>query len=412
MENIFQKGENITIKAALTVVGFAVAKSIVGFLSGSIVLVADGIHSAADSFSTFLVWLGLKIAKKKPTEKFQYGYYKAENLSTFLVSGLIFYAGFEIVRSSVHKLFTSYQLHIPLIAISVAILDAIVMFLVGTYEVKVGREIHAQSLIADGSESRMHLFSSSVVLLGLLSSYFKIPYIEGIAGIIISGFIFSVGIESARDSILALMDVSPNKEIEDKIKQIISKFAELESFSGLKLRKSGPFIFGEIRVRMKKNISVERAHEVTERLEQEIKSKIPQVDSFLINVEPFEKEERKIVIPVKEENGIESKICNIFSRAKFFAIVSIKDKKVEDIKFKRNPFQDKEIRAGLAVAKFLLAEKPDILITKEMGPIAFHTLRDNLVEIYKADQDTVKQVIEEFLSERLARLGEPTKIKK
>ncbi|RLF25602.1 MAG: cation transporter, partial [Thermoplasmata archaeon] len=153
MEDIFQKGQKITIRVVLVVIAFSVAKGLAGFFSGSVVLLADAVHSAADSFSTFLVWLGLKIAQKKPTERFQYGYYKAENLSTLLVSVLIFYAGFEIVRESLAKIFVSYQLHIPLVAVSVAVLDAIVMFLLGTYEVKIGRKINAQSLVADGSES-------------------------------------------------------------------------------------------------------------------------------------------------------------------------------------------------------------------------------------------------------------------
>ncbi len=409
MENIFKKGEKVTIEATFTVVAFAIAKSVVGFLSGSIVLMADGVHSAADSFSTFLVWIGLKISKKKPTEKFQYGYYKAENLSTLFVSGLIFYAGFEIIRGSIYKIFASYQLHIPFVAISVALLDAVVMFSVGTYEAKVGREIHAQSLIADGSESRMHLFSSSIVLLGLLSSYFKIPYIEGIAGIIVSGFILSVGLESGRDAILALMDVSPSPAVEQKIKGIIQKFSELQDFGGLRLRKSGPFIFGEVKVRMRKNINVERAHEITEKLEQEIKNKISHVDSFLINVEPLEKKKNKIIVPVSEKNGIESKISKIFSRAKFFAVLTVENDKIIDIKIKKNPYQAKQIRTGLSVAKFLLAENPDILITREIGPIAFHTLRDNLVDIYKTEGETLKQLLGLFLAGNILRLEEPTK---
>jgi len=412
MNNIFQKGERITIRAMLTVVFFALAKGITGVLSGSVVLVADAIHSAADSFSTFLVWLGLRIARKKPTEKFQYGYYKAENLSTLLVSFLIFYAGFEIIRASIAKLSISYELHIPFIAMGVAILDAIVMFLIGTYEVKVGRKINAQSLIADGSESRMHLFSSSIVFLGLLSSYFRIPYIEGIAGIIISLFIFSIGLKSARDSVLALMDVSPSLEIEKKIKRVLRGTPELADFTNLKLRKSGPFIFGEVKIRMQKFVNVERVHEVTEKIENQIKKEVPQIDSFLIHIEPFKKEEKTIILPIEDDEGLESQVSNVFSKAKIFAIVKAKKNEIKNIEFKENPFLEKEIRAGLSVAKILLKEKPDVLITQEMGPIAFHTLRDSLVEIYKTEQDTIRQTIEKFFQERLQRLEKPTKMKK
>jgi len=411
MEDIFQKGQNITIKVVLVVIAFSIAKAVAGALSGSVVLLADAVHSAADSFSMFLVWVGLKIARKKPTEKFQYGYYKAENLSALLVSGLILYAGFEIIRESVSKILISYQLHIPLIAISVALLDAIVMFLLGTYEVKIGRKINAQSLVADGSESRMHLLSSSVVLIGLFSAYFQIPYVEGIAGILISFFILAVGIKSGRDSVLALMDVSPSPEIEREIKKILQSFSDLRDFGKLKLRKSGPFIFGEAKVRMKKFVNIERAHEITKKIEQEIKDKIPQIDSFLIYIEPFRETEQKIIIPIKEEKGIDSQISPLFSRAKFFIVLKTKEGRLESWEFRKNPFFKKEIRAGLAVAKYVLREKPDVFITKEMGPIAFHTLRDNLIEIYRTEQNTAKQAVEKFLQGQLLKLEKPTKTK-
>ena len=410
-ENIFHKGEKITIRTMLVVIFFALAKGIAGILSGSIVLTADAIHSAADSFSTFLVWIGLKIAHKKPTERFQYGYYKAENLSTLLVAALIFYAGFEIVKESIIKLFTSYQLHIPLIAMSVALLDAIVMFLVGSYEVRIGRRIHAQSLIADGSESRMHLFSSSVVLLGLLSSYFKIPYLEGIAGIVISFFVFSISWESGRDSTLALMDVSPNPEIEKKIKKILRAQGEVQKLSGLRLRKSGPFVFGEAEIKTAKTVRVERLHEIVEEIQDRIKKEAPQVDSFLVHAEPLEKSKRKIIIPVQEKRGTKTLLSPIFSKSRFFAILEVKKNKLESIRFSKNPFCTKKLRAGLSVASYLLKEKPDILITQEMGPIAFHTLRDHLVEIYQTEQKTIQGALKDFLERRLERLREPTKAK-
>ncbi len=411
MTDIFEKGQKTTIRVALATILFAVAKGVAGVLSGSIVLMADAIHSTADSFSTLLAWFGLKIARKKPTEKFQYGYYKVENITALLISGLILFAAYEIIRGSWNKIYTPYQLSIPFIAMGVSILDAIVMFSLGTYEVKIGREINSQSLIADGSESRMHIFSSSVVLVGLLSSYFEIPYIEGIAGILISLFILHIGIKSIKDSLFALMDVSPSREIENKIRNILKNVPNLENFGNLRLRKSGPFIFGEVNIKIKKFIKVGRAHEIAERIEKEVKTKIPQIDSFLTHVEPAKKLEQKIVIPIKEEKGLDSQIDKRFGRAEFFAVLKIKKDEIESLEFKENPFREKEIRAGLATARYLLEEKPDVLIIKEIGPISFHTLRDNLIEVYKTEKGTLNQIIKDFLENKLIKLEKPTREK-
>ena len=411
-DNIFKKGQKATVIAGLATILFACLKAVVGLISGSLVLTADALHSAADSFSTFLAWFGLKIAQKKPTQKFPYGFYKAESITSFLISGLILFAGYEIIKGSIVKMTTSYILKIPLVAISTSLLDALVMFIIGTYELGVGRKINSRSLMADGTESRTHIFSSSIVLVGLVASWLKIPYLEGLMGLIISIFIFKIGIESMKDSVFALMDVSPSKDIENKIQEILKQSPAIQEFGELKLRKSGPFVFGEVKVKMAKNIRVETAHEIVDNVEQKIKTQIPQVDSFLVHVEPLQKEEQKIIIPVAEKNGLDSKICTIFSRAKYFAILLVKkENQSQKIEFKENLFRKKEIRAGLSVARYLLQEKPDILITKEMGPISFHTMRDSLVDIYKTEKETVAAALDEFKKGKLTRLEEPTKNK-
>jgi len=410
--NVLQKGQGIALKIVFVVISFAIAKGIVGFISGSVVLLADAVHSLADAFSTILVWLGLKISRRKPNQKFPYGYYKAENLSTLLVSLLIFYAGFEIIRVSIAKLTVSTDLHIPLVAISVALLDAIVMFLVGSYEVKIGKKIHAQSLIADGSESKMHVLSSSVVLVGLLASWLHVPYVEGIAGIIISLFIFSVGIVSAKNSILSLMDVSPNPSIEKKIRKIIKQTSSIQSLDILKLRESGPFIFGEAKVQIHSEVNVTRAHRITEEIEGEIKKQIPEIDSFLIYVEPPKKKKFRLAIPVRENQLLKSRISQSFSHSPFFAFVTLEKEKITSLVIKENPYQKKTLRAGLSVGHYLIKHKVNVVLTPEIGAITFHILGDDLVQIYQVQEQSLAQVIQDFLEGKLSLLSKPTTKKK
>ncbi len=412
MPDIFKEGQKAAVIAGTATILFAIAKAVVGFISGSVVLMADAIHSAADSFSTFFAWFGLKIAQKEPTEKFPYGFYKAENIAALIISGLILFAGFEIIKEAVGKIFIEYQLNIPLVAISVAVLDAVIMFLVGSYEVKAGKKINSQSLIADGKESRMHVFSSSIVLVGLLSSWFGIPYLEGIMGVLISLFIFKIGIESARDSIFALMDVSPSKEIEEKIRRILENISGVRDFNNLKLRKSGPFIFGEVQVGIGKRVSVNRAREISDNIEKEIKKKIKEVDSFTVATSPYQTEKQKICIPVKEDRGLDSEISDHFGRAENFVFAEVDGDRLKKFYLKENPYREKKIRAGLEVSSFVVGEKIDSIITKEMGPISFHTLRDNIVDVYWETDGKVGEIIQRFLKKKIKLLKEPTREKR
>jgi len=411
-KDIFKRGQKATLIAGLTTLFFALAKGVVGLISGSTILLADAVHSGADAFSTATAWFGLKIAKKEPTEKFRYGFYKVENITALLISGLIFFAGITIVIGSLEKFSTEYEINIPFVAISLAVLDAIFMFSVGTYEMKEGKKINSQSLIADGKESRLHIYSSSLVLIGLISSYLGFFYIEGIFGILISFIIFKAGFESAKDSLFALLDVSPSKEIEKKIRFILEKNPNLEDFQDLKLRKSGPFIFGEVKAKVKKKLSVQGAHEISAVIEAKIKKSIKEIDSFLISIEPYKSSVLKICIPIKNDQGMNSEISEHFGRAGNFIFLLIEKGIVTKITVKKNPFRERKIRAGLNIVERIMKENIDIVITRQIGPISLHTLGDGFIEVYQTKQNRVEDAVKNFIQGKLEELKSPTRKKK
>lgn len=410
MKDTFKQGQKTTLIAGAGTVSFSILKAIIGTLSGSVVLVADAIHSAADAFSTFLAWIGLKFSQKDPTEKFPYGFYKAENIASFVISFLIFYAGFNIITESISKLHTSYELGIPYIAIGAAAIDGIVMYFIGTYEMHSGQEINSQSLIADGKESRLHLLSSGVVLIGLLGSFFSVAYIEGIAGIIISLFIFEAGYESLRDSIFVLLDESPSEEIEKKIAKILEDISGIQAFENLKLRKSGPYIFGEVTAKIRKTVNVQKADEISKQVEEQIKEKISRVDSFSVKIASYQTDKQKIAIPItNKDQALESKIAGKFGRAEAFIFIQTEKDRIQDFYTKENPHRDKKVRAGLKVAEWIVKEDIDSVITDEMGPISLHTLKDNIVTVFQTKDNSIEKNIKAFADQNLEKIKEPTK---
>ena len=224
-------------------------------------------------------------------------------------------------------------------------------------------------------------------------------------------FIFKIGIESAKDSIFALMDVSPNKEIEEKIKKILENISGVKGFKNLKLRKAGPFIFGEVQVKLGRSVNINRAREISENIEKEIKRKVKSVDSLIVGVTLEAAESQKLCIPVKEEQGLDSEISAYFGRAKKFMFIELGKGEVNNFYFKDNPFLEKKVRAGLEASRFVVKEKIDSIITKEMGPISLHTLRDNVVDVYQGVDGNVRELLEKFLKEKLKLLIVPTREK-
>ncbi|RLE38000.1 hypothetical protein DRJ17_05230 [Candidatus Woesearchaeota archaeon] len=399
-------------KAALVsiIVSFllAVAKAVVGFMSGALVLLADALDSASDVLSSVIAYLGLGIAKRKPDERFPYGYYKAENLASLIISLLIMLtAGFFGYKGYL-RIFNPTEISYPFITIGVAILGGVVAFIMSNYLIKKGNNINSQSLIASGKDRLKDIFTSVLVFVAILLSYLKIPYVEGIITIVIAVFILKIGLEIIRDSVFALMDVSPSKNIEKKVEAVLKKTAGAKHFHDLKLRKAGPFIFGEVKVCIRKSLDVSRAHSVAEQIENEIKKKVPNVDSITIHIEPYKSKVQNVLIPVKEDKGLDSKVVGHFGRAPYFLIVKIKNKKIQSYRIIRNKFISKKIRAGLAVAKAMADEDIDVVILQRIGEISFHTLRDKFIEVYITKGKTAKEVIDYFTNDRLKLLIRPT----
>ena len=408
-----KEGEKTAGISTIAILLLSLAEYLVGFLSGSIVLITDALHNAADSIVSFASWFGLKISQKKPSEKFPYGYYKAESLVTFFISGFILYAAFELILEGYSKLFTISKLTMPFEALIISLISLVTSFFLARYMSRVGYKINSQSLIANSQERMTHVFSSAIVFITILLTFYRVPYVEGIVTILFSLMIFKIGIFTARDSIFALMDVAP-KEIERDVKKILNSISGVEDFEELKLRKSGPFVFGEVKIKIRKHVDVKRAHEIADNIENKIKEKIGQIDSFTIHIEPYETEEQKIAIPIMQDKGLDSELMEKFGKANYFMFL-ILDKKEGNVKstyVKENPHKSKAVKAGLFAAKFLAKEKVDVLITKEIGEISFHTLRDNLIDIYKAKGRKVKDIINEFMKNKLERLDKPTREEK
>lgn len=109
--------------------------------------------------------------------------------------------------------------------------------------------------------------------------------------------------------------------------------------------------------------------------------------------------------------GLEAQASMVFGRCPYFVIVDVKNNEIKNSQTIQNPAIMQRGGAGLAAAHFIVKEKADAMITKEIGEISFHTLRDHLVDIYTTQGETVQDIINNFIKNKLKRLNKPTKRK-
>ncbi len=402
-----KKGQRIAGIATIATFFLALFKAVVGFLSGSVALIADSMHSIADIVAIFASWSGLKISQRKPDEEFNYGYYKAENIATLVVSVFVFYAAYRVFMESISK-FSNYALDFAFLAMAVSIFSSFVSYFIAYYESKVGKEINSQSLIANAQESRLDVLSSFIVFVGILMTYLKIPYVESIIGILISMLIFKVAFQNTKLSLYALMDAAPDKKLLSEIRKTILSHKVI-ALKNLKLRQSGPFVFGEATIIINKDMDINKAHDLCIKIESSLSDKFPQLESFILHTEPAKPTDSLVVaVPLADNKGLSSKTTDHLGRANYFLFARTKGKKINGFYIKENTAKKKKLRAGLSAAKQIVSEKADVVLTKRIGEISFHTLKDSFIDIYLLNGNTAGQAIENFFKGRSANLKGPT----
>ncbi len=400
-----------TVLAGLAVL--AILKGLVGLATNTTVLVADALHSVVDLVAVSSVYFGLKLATRPPSQRFPYGYYKAESLAALFVSLVILYGGVSLGIEGYHHLHTPEVIEYPLAALGVALASGIACYYLSRYEHEIGKKTGSHAMETTAKEAMMDVLSSGLVFLAILLSYLGMPLVEGIATIVIALVITKLAIENAWKSILGLMDASPDPSLEERIKKIIGKTRGVKECTALKLRSAGPFIFGEATIRVGKNVDVDRAHEIADEIEKRVLSSEPRIETITIHVEPYRPNVETLAIPVEECKDLDSRVSNHFARARAFLLVRVdkNKKKARVVECLENPHLETKIRAGLAVAKLLSTKNIDAIATREIGEISFHTLRDSLVNVYKIKGVTARDVVKNFMEEKLEPLRKPTRKK-
>jgi len=282
------KSGKVAARSFIVLVAVGIFEILAGVISGSVALIADGIHSFGDATVSFVVWFGLRFTRRAPDGKFHFGYYRVETFSSIVASLVmivfgvfIFYESYLTLRSPRGLAFANLALVSALAATAVAIC-------ISVYKVRAARKFGSLALKTDALSSIKDVATSVIAFTGIaLSHYFGLFQTDAIAGIMISIFIFVVSYIVIREASLVLMDACNCPDIVTAIKQIVTNITSVKEVYGIRLRKLGPYLVGDMHVQIDGNLSVYEAHKITTSIEQAVKQQFDEVTEFKVIVEPF-----------------------------------------------------------------------------------------------------------------------------
>ena len=356
----------VALGAFLLNVGLAVMKGLLAVYSSSLAVTAGAIDSGTDAVASLILYVGLRLSTHR-TPSFPLGLYKIENVISVFVALSIFFAGFEIAREILTGGAASPRISIHMVAL--LLLSVVATYGFGRYALAVGRRTGSPTLIAEGRHRQVDVLSSLVVLVSVLPEYFGLDSawqgitIDQVAAVVVLVFIARAGWQLLLDGMRVLLDASMDFETLDQVKKILEHHPMVVKVPSLVGRNAGRFRFLQTSIILRTG-DLEKAHQISENLEQEIREKVPHVERVLIHYEPQSRTHARIAVPLSDPEGA---ISDHFGDSPYFAFVTIRleDGTVESQEVMDNPHRAVEVAKGIRVAEWLVGQNVDQVVMKE-----------------------------------------------
>lgn len=248
----------------------AAGKLIVGHMTSSMSITADGLNNLSDGASSIVTLLGFKLAEKPADRKHPYGHARIEYIAGLTVAVMILFIGLELGKSSVQKFINPAPIEFSFTAVWVLCASILVKLFMMLFNLKMGRRINSNTLLATAADSRNDVMTTSAVLAASIVEHFYDVRIDGVMGIAVSLFILYSGIKLAGETMSPLLGEGANPELQKQITDYINGCPMVLGCHDLMVHDYGPGRrYASIHVEIDKNEDPMACHARIDRMERE-----------------------------------------------------------------------------------------------------------------------------------------------
>ena len=248
----------------------AAGKLIVGHMTSSMSITADGLNNLSDGASSIVTLLGFKLAEKPADRKHPYGHARIEYIAGLTVAVMILFIGLELGKSSVEKLIDPEPIEFSFTAVWVLCASILVKLFMMLFNLKMGRRINSNALLATAADSRNDVMTTSAVLAASIVEHLYDVRIDGVMGIAVSLFILYSGIKLAGETMSPLLGEGANSELQKQITDYINGCPMVLGCHDLMVHDYGPGRrYASIHVEIDKNEDPMACHARIDRMERE-----------------------------------------------------------------------------------------------------------------------------------------------
>jgi cation diffusion facilitator family transporter len=327
--NVFERAK-IGIKAGFVgiVLNFILflVKLLLGFVTGSISLMADAFNNLTDTTSSVVTILGFKLANRPPDEDHPYGHGRLEYLSGLTISVLVMFVGFQFIVSSWKKIVAPSPVISEWSTTLILVLSILLKYLMHMFYKKLGRKIGSQTLEATATDALGDVFTTSVVVLGLIASKFTTLPIDGVVGIAIALYIIYNGLMLTLETLNTIIGEKPDMELVEKIKAKVVSYNHIYAVHDLAIHSYGPGrTMASIHAEVPFDMNLVEIHNVVDKIERKVREELG-VD-LVIHIDPLNDHDDEFLAVQQKVTELSLSIPKILS-VHDFRYTGLKDHKM------------------------------------------------------------------------------------
>ncbi len=282
------KQKEVALVAILGMLGnvlLLTAKLIVGFATLSQAMIADGLNSAGDVFASVMTYIGNHISSKPGDKDHPYGHGKAEYIFSMIISFSLLFVAFSIFRSAFNALTLKssfeYSIWLVVVAIGTICIKASLFF----FTRNIGKKYHSLLAMANAEDHRNDVFISTLTLLSVISGYYHIQFVDGVAGILISFWIAFTGIKIFTNAYTVLMDTTVDETLTKHMRGILNEITGVDHIDAIISKPVGLKFLLIVKVSIDANLTVYEGHEISDQIKVEL-LKLDDIEDVIVHVNP------------------------------------------------------------------------------------------------------------------------------
>lgn len=265
----------------------SVIKIVVGFFGHSSAIVADGIHSMSDVFTTVIAYIGVQLSAKKADEDHQYGHEKFEPVMSKILATVLIVTALLLGYNGIKNMFSGSLETPSVLNLGAAALSIVVKEWMYRYTIKAANKINSNALKADAWHHRTDAFSSIGSLIGVGGALLGFKFLDPLAAVVIAIIIIKVGVEIYMKSVDEVMDKSADEETIQTIKEVVQAVEGVIAIDLLLTRQHASLIYVDIEIGVHGDLTLWKAHAIAEKVHLEVEDAVDAVKHCMVHVNPY-----------------------------------------------------------------------------------------------------------------------------